>query len=80
MNQLLPITGLSANTNWTSDIFASPILTIRRAGYPATDYFGSFNNRQVVWGEQLPKDPDSIVRISQPTTTQTAAHFYLAPL
>ncbi|MCF2148884.1 hypothetical protein IQ276_021140 [Desmonostoc muscorum LEGE 12446] len=71
LNQSLPITGLSANsTNWTPDIFASPVITLRRGGYAATDNFGNFNNRQIAWGERLPGDPDSIVRIPQPTNTQ----------
>ncbi|RCJ18014.1 hypothetical protein A6770_33255 [Nostoc minutum NIES-26] len=73
LNQSLPIAGLTANsTNWTTDIYPPTVISIRRGGYPATDDFGNFNNRQVVWGERLPGDPEQIVRIPQPTTAQAS--------
>ncbi|WP_414576343.1 hypothetical protein [Anabaena sp. CCY 9402-a] len=73
LNQSLPITGLTANSNnWLPGMFAAPVITIRRGGYPATDDFANFNDRQVVWGERLPGDPESTVRIPQPSTAQAS--------
>lgn len=69
LNQSLPITGLTANTNWIPGDPA--VVTLRRGGYAATDNSGNFNNRQPITAERLPGDPETTVRILPPMTTGT---------
>lgn len=73
LNQSLPISGLTANSvDWTVGGLPTPEVLLRRGGYPATDDFGNFNDRQVLIGERLPGDPETTLRIPQPTTAQDA--------
>jgi len=73
LNQSLPISGLTANSvDWTPGGFPTPVVTLRRGGYAATDDFGNFNDRQVISGERLPGDPVTTLRTPQPTTAQAA--------